>query len=248
MKLGTRELWRITLDGKAFVCEISVKDVKRMNLRVLSGGMLKVSVSPRVTKKEIEEFINENKKFILHAHERLEQRRLDRPFDPEDLREYRSVPILGINRTVQILQGKKNGAVINNGQVIVTLIDPKDKEMLKKAVRSMLTDYSERILPEICKKMLPLFAEYALSMPNLQFRCMVSRWGSCRPFDNTVCLNKFLICTPIECIECVIVHELAHYIRTDHSPEFHRIMSRLMPDWKKREKVLNQFGELLHIL
>ena len=38
----------------------------------------------------------------------------------------------------------------------------------------------------------------------------------------------------------VVMHEYCHFLQPDHSPAFHGLMTRLMPDWKERKKLLDE--------
>ena len=52
------------------------------------------------------------------------------------------------------------------------------------------------------------------------------RWGSCTPLDRTIRLSKNLKEFPDYVIDYVIIHELAHLIKADHSPEFWQLCAR----------------------
>lgn len=77
--------------------------------------------------------------------------------------------------------------------------------------------------------------------PSVHIRKMKTRWGSCSK-GGTITLNTELIKAPIHCIDYVITHELCHLKIHDHSPSFYRLLSRRMPDWKKRKERLDFVG------
>lgn len=52
------------------------------------------------------------------------------------------------------------------------------------------------------------------------------RWGSCTPLDGTIRLSTNLKEFPDYVIDYVIVHELAHLLIPDHSPEFWQLVAR----------------------
>lgn len=52
------------------------------------------------------------------------------------------------------------------------------------------------------------------------------RWGSCTPLERTIRLSTNLRDFPDYVIDYVIIHELAHLLIADHSPEFWNLCAR----------------------
>lgn len=73
-----------------------------------------------------------------------------------------------------------------------------------------------------------------------------TRWGSCHP-RGSVSFSWRLILAPIEIIDYVIVHELAHLINHDHSFRFWNRVESILPDYKFRRKWLKEKGDSLTI-
>lgn len=72
----------------------------------------------------------------------------------------------------------------------------------------------------------------------LAYRNMTSRWGSCQPSTGRICINVRLALYPPQCLEYVVVHELAHLLVHGHGPKFNAVLDRYLPDWRKRKKLL----------
>jgi predicted metal-dependent hydrolase len=72
------------------------------------------------------------------------------------------------------------------------------------------------------------------------------RWGSCGP-KGTLNFSWRLIMAPVEVIDYVIVHELAHIGQLNHSPAFWCKVAAILPDYKKREKWLKENGSMLTV-
>ena len=52
------------------------------------------------------------------------------------------------------------------------------------------------------------------------------RWGSCTPVDGSVRISSKLVTEPGWVLDYVIVHELAHLVRTPHDAEFDALVDR----------------------
>jgi len=66
-----------------------------------------------------------------------------------------------------------------------------------------------------------------------------TRFGSCSP-KNRLSFSFRLMDYPIEAIEYVVVHELAHIVHKNHSPAFYREIEKILPDWRARNGLLKE--------
>jgi predicted metal-dependent hydrolase len=58
-----------------------------------------------------------------------------------------------------------------------------------------------------------------------------SRWGSCSP-NGHICLNWRLVTMPDWVRDYVLIHELMHLKRMDHSRKFWALVSAAFPDYQ----------------
>ena len=65
------------------------------------------------------------------------------------------------------------------------------------------------------------------------------RFGSCND-KNSLCFSCFLMSYPMEAVDYVVVHELAHIKHHNHGREFYDLIRSYMPDYKEREKILKK--------
>ena len=86
----------------------------------------------------------------------------------------------------------------------------------------------------------PEFSKHKIKMPQISLRVMKTRWGSCTPGKGTIRFNLMLVDKPQECVEYVVVHELAHLVHPNHSKQFWKVVEEILPDWKERKKRLNE--------
>lgn len=73
----------------------------------------------------------------------------------------------------------------------------------------------------------------------VRLKLVKSQWGSCTNKGN-LSFNKKLIHYPADCIEYVVIHELAHIFEHNHSRNFWAIVQKHWPNYKTDRKQLRQ--------
>jgi predicted metal-dependent hydrolase len=68
---------------------------------------------------------------------------------------------------------------------------------------------------------------------------MKTRWGSCNVGARRVWLNLELIKKPPECLDYLILHELAHLVERRHNARFLALLDLHMPTWRSVRARLN---------
>lgn len=99
------------------------------------------------------------------------------------------------------------------------------------------------ILAEAKVKLPPLVARYAkemgVSYEKVFVKAQKTRWGSCSSKGN-INLNCLLLEVPPYVRKYVIVHELAHRKKMNHSERFWKVVADEIPDYQKAVKWLKQ--------
>lgn len=93
--------------------------------------------------------------------------------------------------------------------------------------------FSQRLLLLSRKTSIP-FSSFRLSGAS-------SQWGSCQK-NGTIRLSWKLVMAPLDLIDYVIFHELAHIRVHNHSQNFRELLSDICPDWRDRKNRLHQQG------
>jgi len=96
------------------------------------------------------------------------------------------------------------------------------------------------IILEKCEEIYPYFEKRGVPFPQIRFRKMVSRWGSCNSTGGILCFNTNLMYAPPECIEYVVLHEFVHFLQPNHSAKFYEELDKVCPERKTREKKLKE--------
>ncbi|MBQ7901615.1 MAG: DUF45 domain-containing protein [Clostridia bacterium] len=101
------------------------------------------------------------------------------------------------------------------------------------------SEIKEQIL-RICEAAYPYFKSRGIMYPEIKFRKMVSRWGSCHSQKGILTFNTNLMYAPVECIEYVVLHEFTHFLQPNHSSKFYEELAKTCPDWKELRKKLKE--------
>ena len=75
---------------------------------------------------------------------------------------------------------------------------------------------------------------------SIKYRKNKNTWGSCN-HKNGLNFNTQLCKFPIEVMEYVVIHELAHIKHKNHSKKFWDLVGFYCPDYKRRETLLKSF-------
>lgn len=67
------------------------------------------------------------------------------------------------------------------------------------------------------------------------------RWGSCGQAGG-VNFHWATILLPPGVIDYVVVHELAHLVESNHTPEFWQRVARSLPEYEQRKAWLAEYG------
>jgi predicted metal-dependent hydrolase len=89
-----------------------------------------------------------------------------------------------------------------------------------------------------------LAAYHGLVVPRVSVRNQRSRWGSCSPSGH-ISLNWRLVLMPDEVRDYVLVHELMHLRRLDHSRHFWRLVAHACPNYQNARKWLREHRDLM---
>lgn len=93
---------------------------------------------------------------------------------------------------------------------------------------------------ELVKKRLEHFnahPAYGFKIGKVTVRNQKSRWGSCSKSGN-LSFSYRLAQLPPDLADYVVVHELCHLGRFDHSKAFWDLVMVTVPDWKEKRKML----------
>lgn len=215
--------------------EVIRKNIKNMHLSVLPpDGGVRVSAPTQLTDEAITMFVRTKLGWIKKQQEKFQQQ----PRQSE--RQYVSGETLyvwGKQYFLQVEYSYKGNALTLSGDKAILTVR---KESSPKQRESFVNEWYRNLLKQEVAKYLPKWEKTTgLYCSSWQSKYMTTKWGTCNPTSKKIWLNLQLAKKPIECLEYVILHELAHLKVHNHGPEFTAILDQYMPYWREHKRRLN---------
>jgi predicted metal-dependent hydrolase len=102
----------------------------------------------------------------------------------------------------------------------------------------------ERARKELPARLLEIAAQHGLTVTGVSIRNQRTRWGSCGR-DGKISLNWRLVLMPPAVRDYVLIHELMHLRRLDHSPAYWKLVAAACPDYRDARQWLRLNGPAL---
>jgi predicted metal-dependent hydrolase len=208
---------------------------KTLAIHILQDATVQVRAPKRLSKKEIERFLEQKKDWILQKQAEM------RSFQPKQPKE-----CLERNDTLW-LQGKEYP--IRYGEKLQftgeCFVVPKvEWETLKP---SLIRLYKSFLAPLLQQKV-----QYYAKIMNVQPKAVkinsaMKRWGSCSG-KNSLNFTFLLAMVGGSELSYVVVHELAHIKQHNHSPAFWNEVKAILPDYKLRQNNLKEMQKRIHTI
>ena len=151
-----------------------------------------------------------------------------------------SFRIFGHDRRLIVAQGNKNKVESDESYITLTVKDINDTALKQKTMEKWLQTICRDMIQSLCDAVFPKFQKYGIDYPEIRFRNMVSRWGSCQPKREILTFNYALVEAPLASVEYVVVHEFTHFLQPNHSRKFYQQLAMFMPDWEERKRILEK--------
>lgn len=137
-------------------------------------------------------------------------------------------------------------SVVENGQRSYVAIDHRQIELgVQKGAdqakrRAILDTWYREELRDTASELISKWEEQlGVTVDRFFIQRMKTKWGGSSPERRTIRLNLELAKKPIECLDYVILHELAHFIVPHHGDGFVSLLDQHMSNWRHVRKHLN---------
>ena len=224
-----------TIDLGGIAVDVVRKDIKNVHLSVYPPlGKVRISAPLRMKLDTIRVFAISKLPWI-----KLQQKKL-REQDREMPREYldrESHYAWGKRYLFKMVEKDSPPVVRLKHNTMLMQVRPGSDE---KKMQAVLDEwYREQVKAAVT----PLVAKWeslmGVKVERFFVQRMKTKWGSCTPSVGNIRLNSELAKKPRECLEYIVVHEMAHLLETSHNQRFVTLIDGFMPKWKFYRDMLN---------
>jgi len=233
------EKFTFPYSNKIFSYTLERKEVKNINLSVKPDLSIMVSASDKVPVDFIQDFIKKKAHWIFKRIQYFEKA-LPENHTPKEYISGESFKYLGKQYRLKVYTSEEEEVKYFRGFIHLKIKNPAKYKKKDALIKAWYFTRTQIVFKESLAKVFPLIKKYDIIKPEIEIRQMKARWGSCLKEKNTILLNSDLIKAPKYCIQYVILHELVHFIHTNHNKDFYDFLTSLMPDWKLRKEILDQ--------
>ncbi|MDL2211331.1 M48 family metallopeptidase [Erysipelotrichaceae bacterium OttesenSCG-928-M19] len=196
---------------------------KNIYFKVQSDGSIRVTCPYHVSEQLINEYLNE---FIEKINKKYDSNSLVKV----DYLDKGIFYYLGKKLEIRYQQANRDYCQINDGFLDVYTNDFTFTN-IKRIIDKFIKKEAESILSKQFQMLVQSF-NHINFMPSLKIRKMTSKFGVCYYKKASITLSTLLIHYDYECINYVIIHELAHFVQPNHSKKFYYLVEQYVPNYK----------------
>jgi predicted metal-dependent hydrolase len=216
--------------------DVVFKDIKNIHLSVYPpDGKVRISAPIRMNLDTVRVFAISKLGWIKQQQDKLRSQNRETP------REYldrESHYVWGKRYLLKIVEGNVlPGIELKHNALMLQVRPGTDEEKKQAMVESWYREQLKAAAADFIARWEPLIG---VKVEAFFVQRMKTKWGSCNPLHRSIRLNTELAKKPPECLEYIVVHEMAHLLEPTHNARFVALMERFMPSWRMFREQLNQ--------
>jgi hypothetical protein len=203
---------------------------KTIALVIENDGNLIVRAPLRVSRKEIERIVRERSAWIQARQEWVTQHY----GPPHQYKEGEFFYYLGTAYPLKFVSRQNKGLLVENS----FQIELKNREQAPQIITNWYRNQARQVISD---RVTSFATHHRLNYKNIRISCSHTRWGSCSS-RGTLSFPYRLVMVPLDVIDYVVLHELAHLKIHSHAPDFWSYLEQICPNYRMQRKWLKEFG------
>jgi hypothetical protein len=235
--------WSVVLKRKAFRRNITIA--------LRPGEPIQVRAGLKTPMQKIEQFLAQKEGWIDKHYKKFTENAAK--FPQKKLLPQETFPFLGESLSLKIVPTPLKQAFFSRQNVHLQLHLPEaslqhqSQEQLQRHFPLLQKFYQREAEKLICERIKIWSVQMNLFPRELKFRNQKTRWGSCSS-KGSIQINWRLMGAPLEVIDYILIHELAHLRHMNHSEFFWQLVETHCPDYRISEKWLKDNHAALDFL
>ena len=201
-------------------------------------GSFTVRAPMRAPRAEIETFIQQKTGWIIRTREKIKSA-LCEPIVGKQYTDGEKFLFLGSSFDLKLVGLQKHLLHFDSGFTLSRAAQTKGEQVFTRW-------YKAHALEIISERVEQYAERYNFTPKQVKISPAKTRWGSCSSND-TLNFTWRLVMAPLDVIDYVVVHELAHLRVKNHSSKFWKEVESIYPEYKKQRKWLRENGEKLNL-
>ncbi|MEP6895394.1 MAG: SprT family zinc-dependent metalloprotease [Chloroflexota bacterium] len=201
-------------------------------LIVENDGSVTIRAPMKISGKTIIDFVDKHAQWVEKKQAEI---KAIVPTLPKQYQTGESFLYLGQAYPLEIVSDAKKKLVLENGFKLA--------ESAQTHAELVFQNWYRQQARQVIEARAAFFADkYQLHYDKLRITSARTRWGSCSS-KGTLSFSWRLILTPLELVDYVVIHELAHTVHHNHSKRFWKLVEKIIPDFKEWRRQLKQYGQ-----
>ena len=190
--------------------------------------------SPKVSLDYIEKLILKKSVWINSAKEKI----LQKKGKCLDFSEHSKIYFYGKSYPLQLeTHSKKRMKLTFDEEKFTLYYSVYDEEHFTKMINKFYREKAQEYIPDMVETW---SAQMGLTHNKISFRKTKRQWGSCSG-KNDLSFNTMMMKLPLDVIEYIVVHELAHIKHKHHQKSFWKLVEVHLPEYKTQIATLKEY-------
>ncbi len=206
---------------------------KTISIIVHSNGQVEVRAPLRLPERAIRAFVESKQSWITSKQAQLaRQMHTPKQFVPGE-----RFLFLGQPYPLEVSDVQRPALRLGSAFLLAQAALPRARQVFERWYRARAADV-------LAQRVKIYAAQFGLRVQSIRISSARTRWGSCSS-KGTLSFTWRLVMAPLDVIDYVVIHELAHLQVHNHSPAFWSQVEAMLPDYRAHRDWLKKNGHLL---
>lgn len=222
--------------GERHISYTLKRSAKRRSIGLqINGKGLTVSMPLRASEKWLHSVLQEKAGWVVDKLDNWQDKKVTVP----KWEDGETILFRGEQFTLRIVSGLQRAQPqLGASELIIPVYDPANRRAVLGKILRWYKREAEQVFGECIEHYAPLMK---LHPKQVKLTAARTQWGSCTA-QGVIRLNWQLVTMPLQLIDYVVVHELAHLQEMNHSPAFWRVVEAACPDYRELRKELREWS------